>query len=405
MKPKFLKGIRFADLTWAGAGPFSTKIFSDFGAEVIKIESATRLDSVRTGGPFKDRKYGVNRSGYFASRNTGKKSLVLDLKSDEGRRLVFDIIRRSDVISNNFGPGAMERMGLSYEAVRTVKPDIVYLSMPMYGEEGPRAELLGVGMTISAVTGLMWSTGYRKDDPVGPGTHYPDHAANPYHAAFAVLAALRRKRLTGEGMKIDLSQVESTINFIGTAATESAMTDQDRPQTGNGSVEAAPHNIFRCTGEDTWVAIAATNDGEWQALARVIGGADLASDTRFATAGDRLARRDELERLVSDWVATREADEAATALRDARVPAAVVANSRHLIERDPQLAARGYWQRVEHPELGNSLYASPPYRIDGERVELARPPLLGEHNREILGGLLGLEAQEIDRLEAAGVFK
>lgn len=405
MKPKFLKGIRFADLTWAGAGPFSTKIFSDFGAEVIKIESATRLDSVRTGGPFKDRKYGVNRSGYFASRNTGKKSLVLDLKSDEGRRLVFDIIRRSDVISNNFGPGAMERMGLSYEAVRTVKPDIVYLSMPMYGEEGPRAELLGVGMTISAVTGLMWSTGYRKDDPVGPGTHYPDHAANPYHAAFAVLAALRRKRLTGEGMKIDLSQVESTINFIGTAATESAMTDQDRPQTGNGSVEAAPHNIFRCTGEDTWVAIAATNDGEWQALARVIGGADLASDARFATAGDRLARRDELERLVSDWVATREADEAATALRDARVPAAVVANSRHLIERDPQLAARGYWQRVEHPELGNSLYASPPYRIDGERVELARPPLLGEHNREILGGLLGLEAQEIDRLEAAGVFK
>jgi benzylsuccinate CoA-transferase BbsF subunit len=405
MKPKFLKGIRFADLTWAGAGPFSTKIFSDFGAEVIKIESATRLDSVRTGGPFKDRKYGVNRSGYFASRNTGKKSLVLDLKSDEGRRLVFDIIRRSDVISNNFGPGAMERMGLSYEAVRTVKPDIVYLSMPMYGEEGPRADLLGVGMTISAVTGLMWSTGYRKDDPVGPGTHYPDHAANPYHAAFAVLAALRRKRLTGEGMKIDLSQVESTINFIGTAATESAMTGQDRPQTGNGSVEAAPHNIFRCTGEDTWVAIAATNDGEWQALARVIGGADLASDTRFATAGDRLARRDELERLVSDWVATREADEAATALRDARVPAAVVANSRHLIERDPQLAARGYWQRVEHPELGNSLYASPPYRIDGERVELARPPLLGEHNREILGGLLGLEAQEIDRLEAAGVFK
>lgn len=405
MKPRFLQGIRFADLTWAGAGPFSTKIFSDFGAEVIKIESATRLDSVRTGGPFKDRQYGVNRSGYFASRNTGKKSLVLDLKSEEGRRLVFDIIRKSDVISNNFGPGAMNRMGLSYEAVRAAKPDIVYLSMPMYGEAGPRAELLGVGMTISAVTGLMWSTGYRADDPVGPGTHYPDHAANPYHAAFAVLAALRRKRLTGEGMKIDLSQVESTINFIGTAVTECAMTGQDRPQLGNGSAEAAPHNIFRCAGEDAWVAIAVTNDGEWQALAHIVGGEGLANDPHFTTASDRVVRRDELERLVSGWTATRAAEEAAVTLRNAGVPAALVANSRHLIEIDPQLAARGYWQRVDHPELGNSLYASPPYRIDGERVELARPPLLGEHNRDILTGLLGLDAQEIDRLEAAGVFK
>jgi benzylsuccinate CoA-transferase BbsF subunit len=405
MKPRFLKGIRFADLTWAGAGPFSTKIFSDFGAEVIKIESATRLDSVRTGGPFKDRKYGVNRSGYFASRNTGKKSVVLDLKSEAGRELVFDIIRKSDVISNNFGPGAMNRMGLSYEDVRAVKPDIIYLSMPMYGEEGPRADLLGVGMTISAVTGLMWSTGYRPDDPVGPGTHYPDHAANPYHAAFAVVAALRRKRLTGEGMKIDLSQVESTINFIGTAVTEYAMTGHDRPQVGNGSMEVAPHNIFRCAGDDAWVAITATTDAEWRALAHLISGPQLADDPRFAKAQDRVAERDELERLVSAWTVARGADEAAQALRQAGVPAALVANSRHLIEIDAQLAARGYWQRVEHPELGNSLYASPPYRIDGERVELARPPLLGEHNREILTGLLGLDEPEIDRLEAAGVFK
>ena len=199
MKPQFLKGIRFTDLTWAGAGPFCTKIFSDFGADVIKIESTTRLDSVRTGGPFKDRKFGLNRSGYFASRNSGKKSVVLDVKSPMGREQVHDLIRNSDVVSNNFGPGAMDRMGLSYEDVRAIKPDIVYLSMPMYGESGPRAELLGVGMTISAVTGLMWSTGYCPGDPVGPGTHYPDHAANPYHAAFAVLAALRRRRLTGLG--------------------------------------------------------------------------------------------------------------------------------------------------------------------------------------------------------------
>jgi benzylsuccinate CoA-transferase BbsF subunit len=404
MKPQFLKNIRFADLTWAGAGPFGTKIFSDFGADVIKIESATRLDSVRTGGPFKDRKFGVNRSGYFASRNTGKKSVVLDLKSEEGRRLVFDIIRQADVITNNFGPGAMDRMGLSYEAVKAVKPDIIYLSMPMYGESGPRAELLGVGMTISAVTGLMWSTAYRQNDPVGPGTHYPDHAANPYHAAFAVLAALRRKRLTGEGMKIDLSQVESTLNFIGSAVTQAAMTGRDLPQVGNGSIDAAPHGIFRSAGDDDWCAITVTSDAEWKAFAPIIG-ADLADDPRFVTTQDRVTHRDELERMVTAWTSTRSAEEAAETLRKAGIPAAVVAHSRYLIERDPQLAARGYWQRVEHPELGHSLYASPPYRVDGERVELSRPPLLGEHNRVVLGDLLGLDDTEIDRLETSGVFK
>ena len=402
MKPQFLKGIRFADLTWAGAGPFCTKIFSDFGADVIKIESATRLDSVRTGGPFKDRKFGVNRSGYFASRNTGKKSVVLDLKSDEGKALAFDIIRQSDVISNNFGPGAMDRMGLSYDAVRAVKPDIVYLSMPMYGESGPRAELLGVGMTISAVTGLMWSTGYRADDPVGPGTHYPDHAANPYHAAFAILAALRWKRLTGQGTKIDLSQVESTINFIGTAVVGSALEGADRPQIGNASTEMAPHNIYRCAGADEWCAVAVANDEQWRSLAGLIG---LSGAERYATVAARLAGRDHLDRVVGVWLSTRSAVGAAALLQQAGVPAAVVANSRHLVEQDRQLAARAYWQHVEHPELGNSLYASPPYRIDGERVELSRPPLLGEHTREVLGSLLGLEAAAIDELESKGIFK
>lgn len=401
MKPQFLKGIRFTDLTWAGAGPFCTKIFSDFGADVIKIESTTRLDSVRTGGPFKDRKFGLNRSGYFASRNSGKKSVVLDVKSALGREQVHDLIRNSDVVSNNFGPGAMDRMGLSYEAVRAIKPDIVYLSMPMYGESGPRAELLGVGMTISAVTGLMWSTGYRPGDPVGPGTHYPDHAANPYHAAFAVLAALRRRRMTGLGAKIDLSQVESTINFIGSAVVRCAMEGGDRPQTGNASDEAAPHGIYRCAGDDAWVAIAATTDEEWSRLAEILGVAGLPG---FATAAERVGRRAELDRLVGDWAATRDGASIEAALRAAGVPVAVVASSRHLVEEDAQLAARAYWQRVEHPELGNSLYASPPYRIDGERVDLARPPLLGEHTREVLSTLLGRTEQELDDMERAGVF-
>lgn len=405
MKPDFLKGIRFADLTWAGAGPFGTKIFSDFGAEVIKIESSVRLDSVRTGGPFKDREFGVNRSGYFASRNTGKKSVVLDLKSEEGHALVLDIIRESDVVTNNFGPGAMDRLGLGYEAVREVKPDIIYLSMPMYGEDGPRNNLLGVGMTISAVTGLMWSTGYRPGDPVGPGTHYPDHAANPYHAAFAIMAALRRRRLTGEGMKIDLSQVESTINFIGAGAVEYALTDRDYEPRGNSSARAAPHGIYPCRGHDEWCAITVMDDAQWRGFAAAIERAELAEDPRFATAVDRLERADELDRIAGDWTSDRAGEAVVETMRSAGVPAAIVASSRHLVEADPQLAARDYWQRVDHPDLGRSLYNSPPYVVDGERVELSRPPLLGEHTRQVLEDLLGLAPAEIERLEQAGVLK
>lgn len=405
MRPDFLKDVRIADLTWAGAGPFGTKIFSDFGADVIKIESSVRLDSVRTGGPFKDRKYGVNRSGYFASRNTGKKSVVVDLKSDKGRALVFDIIRQADVVSNNFGPGAMDRLGLSYDAVKAIKPDVIYLSMPMYGESGPRAETLGVGMTISAVTALMWSTAYEAGDPVGPGTHYPDHAANPYHAAFAVMAALRRRRLTGEGMKIDLSQVESTINFIGTAFVQQALTGKEPPQSSNVSPTMAPHGIYPCAGDDEWCAVTVATDEDWQRFCVAIGRPELGRDASLASAAARVTNRAAVDGHVSEWTRGRPADEAARLLREAGIPAARVASSQHLIERDEQLAARGYWQRVEHPELGRSLYASPPYRVDGERVELSRPPLLGEHTKEVLSGLLGLDDATIGALEAEGVFK
>jgi benzylsuccinate CoA-transferase BbsF subunit len=405
MIPRFLDGIRFADLTWAGAGPFATKIFSDFGAEVIKVESSVRLDSVRTGGPYKDRKFGLNRSGYFASRNTGKKSVVLDLKSEEGHALVCDIIRQSDVVTNNFGPGAMKRLGLDYDAVRAIKPDIIYLSMPMYGEDGPRSEMLGVGMTISAVSGLMWTTGYRAGEPVGPGTHYPDHAANPYHAAFAIMAALRRRRLTGEGMKIDLSQVESTINFIGTGVVNYTLTGKNAEAKGNRSLHAAPHGIYPCEGDDEWCAITVMEDAQWCAFARAIGRTELADDAGFSRADERVRRADELDAITVEWTSARPGEEAVETMRAVGVPAAIVAHSRHLIETDQQLAARNYWQRVDHPELGNSLYNSPPYIIDGERVDLCRPPLLGEHTGKVLSDLLGLSEEHISRLEAEGTLK
>lgn len=405
MKADFLRGIRFADLTWAGAGPFSTKIFADFGAEVIKVESATRVDPVRLGGPFRDGIPGVNRSGYFASRNTGKRSVALNLKAAEGRAVVRDLIKIADVVSNNFGPGAMERLGLGYEEVRQIRPDVIYLSMPMYGEDGPLSNLLGVGMTISAVTGLMSLTGYHDGPPLGPGTHFPDHAANPYHAAFAVLAALRYRRRTGRGMKIDLAQVESTINCVGPAVLDQAITGREPQRVGNRSALHAPHNVFRCKGDDRWCAVTVLTDSQWQALARTIGAEALAADPQLATAAGRLAQVDALEAAVSAWTRQNDAEEVMATLQAAGVPAGVVANPRNLIEQDPQLRHRGYWQRLDHPELKEATYTSPPFRMDGERVELTRPPLIGEHTDAVLAGILGYDAARIAGLRASGTIE
>jgi benzylsuccinate CoA-transferase BbsF subunit len=405
MKPDFLKDVCIIDLTWAGAGPFCTKLFSDFGAEVIKIESMTRPDPVRMGGPFRDGIAGTNRSGYFASRNTGKQSVSIDLKQEAGRALVRELIDKADIVSNNFGPGAMDRLGFGYDAVKAIKPDIIYLSMPMYGQSGPRASMLGVGMTISAVTALTWMTAYREGEPVGPGTHYPDHAANPYHAAFAVLAALRYKRQTGRGMNIDLSQVESTLNFVGPALVYESITGKNPPVVGNRSVTAAPHNLFACAGEDQWCAIAVLSDDAWQRVLQVMGRTDLASDARLVTAAGRLAHVDEVEALVIHWTKTRNVDDVVDQLLTADIAAAVVANSRYLAEEDPQLRARGFWQTVDHPEIGESLFTSPPYCVDGERIELERPPLFGEHTDAVLSGHLGYTAQQIEAIRKEGVLR
>ena len=405
MKPRFLEGIRFADFCWAGAGAFTTKIFSDFGADVIKLETAARPDSTRVSGPYKDGIKGINRSGYFAARNTGKKSFTVDLKTAEGRAVVVELIRQSDVVSNNFGGGAMERLGFGYEDVRKIKPDIVYLGMPMYGETGPRATMVGLGMTIAAVTGMTWLTGHADGPPIGAGTHFPDHAANPNHAAFAVLAALRHRERTGRGMKIDQSQVESTLNCIGIPFMEHALTGVDPQRIGNRSRFHAPHNLFRCAGEDRWCAITVMNDAQWLALCGAIGRADLARDEGLASATGRLRRLAEVEAAVSTWTATQDTRAAMETLQKAGVPAGMVQSARDLLEDDPQLRHRGYWQQIDHPEIGVSPFTSPPYRIDNERVDLTRQPLFGEHTDEVLSRVLGYSPERIRALHEQGVLK
>jgi crotonobetainyl-CoA:carnitine CoA-transferase CaiB-like acyl-CoA transferase len=206
-----LSGIRVTDFTWIGAGSYTTKILADAGADVVKIESSDRIDSLRLAAPYKDGIKGVNRSGYFADRNSSKRSLTLNMKHPRALGLVSRLLVQSDVISNNFTPGVMDRFGLGYDAVREIKPNIIYLAMSMQGGSGPQKHYLGYGATMAAVTGIQQLTGLPGREPAGTGTNYPDHIPNPCHAAFAVLAALRHRRRTGEGQRIDMAQTEPTV--------------------------------------------------------------------------------------------------------------------------------------------------------------------------------------------------
>ena len=306
-----LTGIRVADFSWVGAGPFLTKPLADHGADVVKVESRTRVDPIRSMAPFRDAVTGTDRSGYFANRNTSKRSMCLDLKHPRGRELAMRLIEVSDVVVNNFSPGTMDRLGLGYDAARAVRPDVIYLEMPMLGTEGPHRDCRGYGLTIAAAGGLLGLTGYEDAPPVGTGTNYPDHVPNPLHGAIAVLAALRKRRMTGQGEYIELAQLESTINAIGPAIVAAA-AGVTVGRVGNHDNVAAPHGVYPCVGEDRWCAIAVFGDEQWAAARLVLGIADL---PEFDSADGRRSSRALLDELIAEatrsWDAVLLADELA----------------------------------------------------------------------------------------------
>lgn len=398
-----LEGVRIIDFCWVGAGSYATKLLADQGADVIKIESATRIDGIRLSGPFAGGRQGVNTSGYFSDRNTSKRSCTINMKTDEGQRIARELVSGADVVANNFTPGVMERFGLGWDDVRALNPRIVYLAMSMQGDEGPERDYLGYGVTISALVGLHGLTALPGRLPVGTGTNYPDHIPNPCHAAFAVLAALRHARRTGFGQYIDLAQTEATISVLGPAILECSVNGRDREPIGNAHDRYAPHGVYPARGDDRWVAIAVTTDGQFAGLVETLGLGDrVPADLDEAS---RRRRRDELDDLVAEATTAHDALELAMRLQHAGVPAAPVHDARGVVEDDAQLAARGHWVRLPHAEMGESLYNAPPFRFSRIRSDLEVPaPLLGEHTVEVCREVLGMSEEEIQRLVADGVL-
>jgi benzylsuccinate CoA-transferase BbsF subunit len=398
----YLEGLRVLDFCWVGAGAFVTKMLADLGADVIKIESRARPDNLRVSPPRRPGTSGLEASGYFASRNSNKRSFALDMRQPEARQIAHRLAATCSVVTSNFRPGVLERWGLDYEAVRADNPAIIFLTMPMQGASGPHSSFIGFGSTISALAGITHLSGDPQRPPVGTGTHYPDHVPNPGHALVALLAAIHHRERTGEGQAIEVSQLESTINVIGAAFVEQSAGQTVPARDGNRSATASPRGAFACR-DGAWVALSAPSDEAWHALAEVLGHPEWADDARFCTLADRKDHEDTLESVVRDAIASCERADLVARLVARGVPAAPVNSSRDVLE-DADLVARGYWQRLEHPVIGSMSVSGPPFRIDGDRPVLRSAPLLGQHTREIARELIGMDDGEIDRLVADGIL-
>jgi len=394
-----LDGIRVADFTWVWAGPFCTLQLAHLGAEVIRVESAARPCVTRMLPPWPDGQPGLNRSGYFNQYNQGKLSLTLDLKQPEAVAVAKDLVARSDIVCENFAAGVMDRMGLGYAVLREIKPEIIMIALSGYGNSGPEREFVSYGPAQVPLSGMSSLTGYPNWPPMHVGISYGDPTGG-LHGAFAVLAALWHRQRTGRGQFIDLSQQETTIAVLPEGVVEFAMNGTQPARDGNRDHGMAPHGIFRCEGDQRWIAISVRDDSEWQRFARAIGRPDLADDPSLRTLAGRKANEDRLEAIVTEWTGARSTDAATELLQRAGVPAFGVCNSQELAE-DPQLNASGLFVCLDHPEVGRRQHVGIPWRMSDTPCTVRQPaPCLGQHTDQVLRDVLGYSIEKITRLKA-----
>lgn len=397
-----LAGIRIVDFTWAWAGPQATLLLGMLGAEVIKIESRARLDHTRVrslmAGPTLA---SPDHSVIFAELNVNKLSLTLNLTHSTAVEIIKRLVKISDVVAENMRPGVLERLGLGYEALRAVKPDIIMLSSSAVGSTGPERTYVGYAPTFAAMSGIAHITGPAEGPPT-PLSGAIDLRVGTT-SAFAILAALYHRARTGQGQYIDLSSTEAISAMIGDTFLEYAMNRRSPGRAGNRDRTMAPHNCYPCAEDDRWVTIAVATDDEWRALRSVIADPRL-EDERFADGYGRWLYQEELDQIISEWTASRSPQEITQTLQAVGVAALPVHNGRSLVE-DPQLRERGLMEWVEHPLAGRRLMAGPPWRFSKTPASIRqRAPLLGEHNHYVLNELLGLSEEEIQRLEEEGVI-
>ena len=400
---RLLEGIRVADLFWLIAGPATSRILADYGADVIKIESLSRIDTIRIAGVQPTDPGTHDTCGVFNDVNTNKRSVQLNLNHPRGIELLKELVRQSDVLTNNFTGDRMDRWGLGYEELSRINPRLIMLTMPVFGTSGPYLRYGAYGNGVIAFSGLSHNMGRADEPPIGIAPLYSDFSA-PYTAASAILAALHHRERTGEGQFIELAQVEATINQLGTDILEVSSNGQLPPRNGNRSRDYAPHDVYRCSGDDRWIAISVHDDTEWRQLAQVVGGDELAADERFATHSTRQAHLDELDTVLEAWTTPRDAWPTMHLLQQAGIRAGVVENLEDMVTKDPQLGQRHFVELSREDEPFTFTTHNQPARIDGAVPPLHRAPRLGEHNEAVYKELLGITDDEYIDLLADGVL-
>lgn len=406
-----LEGIRVLELTTAWAGPFTGRLLADLGAEVIKIESRRRLDirgpaiAPPAGvGTYPDGDPGQepwNRSGRFHERNRNKRSLALELDHPRGKDAFLRLVAHSDVVVENFAPRVLAQFGLGYEQLRAVRLQLVMVSLSGFGQSGPERDYVAYGPTVEQVSGLASLLGYRDGSPTSSGLFLPDVLGGML-AAGLVMAGLRGRKDAGEGVYIDLAEIE-VVRWLMGHLTIAAQAGRPSASTrlGNRHPEFAPHGTFRCLGEDRWVAIAVRSDGEWAALASAVGQPDLAA--RFPTAAARRGAVDEVEAAVAAWTAGMEQQAIVERLNAAGIPASPVATLDQ-VAKSPQVQARQVFSPHPVPGTHPRPLSGGLWIRDGHRpgVRFAAPAL-GEHNEQVLREVAGFNSEEIEELVVAGV--
>lgn len=397
-----LQDIKVADFTWALAGPVAIRYLAAHGATVVRVESALRPDALRTSGPFKDNKPGVDRSGYFAFLNANKYSIQLNLNNPSGREVARRLIAWADIVAESFVPGTMERWGLDYEEIRKMKPDIIMLRTSNLGQTGPQAKQPGFGQHLVGLSGFSYYTGWPDREPIGFGMAYTDMIA-PRFAVAALIAALDYRRRTGKGLLLDLSQLETAIHFLTPQVLDYAVNGRVGNRIGNRCTYAVPHGVFPCRDEDTWCAIAIFTDEEWDRFTKVVD-ESWTKDPRFSTFLNRKQNEDELEELVSEWTTKFTAEQLMKLLQDAGVPAGVAQNNEEVLN-DPQLGHRHSFWVLQHNTLGSYAHLGRPFSLSKTPAKSRMPaPCLGEHTEYVCTKILGLSDEEFVNLALLGAF-
>lgn len=392
-----LSNIRVLDLGRMMAGPYCTTMLALMGAEVIKIENEKHMDTTRILPPCYEGQAGVNRSFGFNTLNVNKQSLLLDLQHPEGRKLFKELVKQSDVVVDNFSPRVMRSLGLGYDVLRSLRPDVIVVSLSGFGATGPEKDYLSYATVVEALSGITALNGFPGGPPSAGGVPYPDFFMGSY-GAFSIIAALVYRDVSGEGQFIDVSQLQATVSLFPEAVLEWEVNQRPSSPRGNTWDGSGVSGCYRCKGNDKWLAIQASTDAEWRALCEVLGEPALADDKRYATVMDRAAHGSDLRAWLQARIEHLDAVDLTHRLQQKGVIASPSCSILDLLH-DPHIVARGLVHEVNHPVTKFGLAIHAPWSLSATPSHISTAaPLLGEHTVPILRDLLGIIDKEVQYL-------